>query len=82
MASDRMLQKLRRIEGQVAGIQRMIAEERECDQVLTQIMAIKSALDGVTYDLIQANMDHCLTHESPEVVRTRMARTIQLLCKM
>jgi DNA-binding FrmR family transcriptional regulator len=82
MKSEKVIRKLRRIEGQVSGIQRMIAEERECEQVLTQIMAIKSALDGVTFDLIQSNLEACLTRDAPDVVRARMERTIQLLCKM
>ena len=45
MSNEKILQNLRRIEGQVKGIQRMVTEERQCDEVLTQIMAVKAALD-------------------------------------
>ncbi|MFP5504071.1 MAG: metal-sensitive transcriptional regulator [Candidatus Sericytochromatia bacterium] len=82
MAEDKIIQHLRRIEGQVKGIQRMITEERQCDEILTQIMAIHAALDRVTTDLVQTNMATCFDNYSPEEVKERMAKTIGILCKM
>lgn len=82
MAEDKIIQHLRRIEGQVKGIQRMVSEERQCDEILTQIMAIHAALDRVTTDLVQTNMATCFDNYSPEEVKERMARTIGILCKM
>lgn len=79
--SDKILQNLRRIEGQVKGLQRMIGEERQCDEVLTQIMAVKAALDRVTSDLVETHMQTCFTKLPPEEVKVQMAKTIQLLCK-
>ena len=81
-AQEPILAHLRRIEGQVQGVQRMIAGKRQCDEILTQIMAIKSALDRVTSDLVQANMTECFDNLSPDDVRAKMAKTLAILCKM
>ena len=82
MTDDPILQNLRRIEGQVKGVQRMIAEQRQCDDVLTQIMAIKAALDRVTSDLVQTNMATCFEAYPPEEFKARLAKTIGIICKM
>lgn len=79
--SEKILQNLRRIEGQVKGLQRMISEDRPCDEVLTQILAAKAALDRVTTDLVESHMDSCFQKLSPDEVKTQMAKTIQLLCR-
>ncbi|MNF15583.1 hypothetical protein D3C80_2182600 [compost metagenome] len=59
----------------------MITEERQCDEILTQIMAAKAALDRVTSDLVESQMESCFTKLPPEEIKTQMAKTIQLLCK-
>lgn len=82
MADEKVLQHLRRIEGQVKGIQRMVTEERPCDEVLTQIMAVKAALDRVTSDLVQSTMATCFERYSADEVKDKMAKTLTLLCKM
>ena len=82
MADEKIIQNLRRIEGQVKGIQRMVTEERQCDEILTQIMAIKAALDRVTTDLVQANMVTRFDQYPPEKLKETMSKTISILCKM
>jgi len=52
--------RLRRIEGQVRGIQKMLEEGRECEEMLTQAMAIRSALDQVGARLMEYHVDKCL----------------------
>lgn len=79
--SEKILQNLRRIEGQVKGLQRMITEERTCDEILTQIMAAKAALDRVTNDLVGSQMESCFATLPPDEIKGQMAKTIQLLCK-
>lgn len=81
-SDEKILQNLRRIEGQVKGLQRMISEQRECDEILMQIMAAKAALDRVTNDLVENHMDACFADMSPSELKTRMTKTIGLLCKM
>jgi DNA-binding FrmR family transcriptional regulator len=81
MSQDRILKNLRRIEGQVKGLQRMIADGRQCDEILTQIMAAKAALDRVTSDLVECQMEACFTEMAPEALKEKMTQTIRLLCK-
>lgn len=82
MSDEKIIQNLRRIEGQVKGIQRMVTEARQCDEILTQIMAVKAALDRVTTDLVQTNMATCFDTYSPEEIKEKMAKTLGILCKM
>ena len=52
--------RLARIEGQVRGIQRMVDEDRYCIDVLTQVAAIKAALDKVALALLDDHVSHCV----------------------
>lgn len=52
--------RLRRIEGQVRGLQRMVDEDRYCIDVLTQVSAVKAALDGVALLLLQDHTSNCV----------------------
>jgi CsoR family transcriptional regulator, copper-sensing transcriptional repressor len=53
--------RLRRIEGQIRGVQRMVDEDRYCIDVLTQVSAVKAALDGVALVLLRDHVEHCVT---------------------
>lgn len=55
-----LLKRLRRIEGQVRGIQRMLLDGRECRDVITQISAASSALDQAGFRLIASQFTYCL----------------------
>ncbi len=55
-----MLIRLRRIEGQLRGIQRMLEEDRECAEVLTQLMAARSSIDQVGLMLMETHIESCL----------------------
>lgn len=57
---DDINRRLRRIEGQVRGIQKMLDEGRECEEMLTQTMAIRSAVDQVGAKLMEHHVDGCL----------------------
>jgi DNA-binding FrmR family transcriptional regulator len=52
--------RLRRIEGQVRGIQKMVEEDRYCIDVLTQVSAVKAALESVAMLLLADHVDHCV----------------------
>ena len=58
-ASDRNLKRLRRIEGQVRGLQRMVEEGRYCADVLTQIASVHEALRAVGRELMRNHLKHC-----------------------
>jgi len=62
--SVRILNRLARIEGQVRGLQRMIEEGKDCEQILAQLAAVKSALDRVGTHLISHHMKECLQDEA------------------
>jgi DNA-binding FrmR family transcriptional regulator len=59
----RLLNRLRRVEGQARGLQRMIEEGRTCEDVFTQLSAIKAALDRIGILLISHKMRDCLLEE-------------------
>jgi DNA-binding FrmR family transcriptional regulator len=56
-----LINRLKRIEGQVRGIQRMIQEDRYCVDILVQIAAIKSAIEQVALVLIEDHTRHCVS---------------------
>jgi len=59
---DAVLKRLRRIEGQVRGLQRMVEQETYCIDVLTQVSATKRALESVALNLLDEHLSHCVTH--------------------
>ncbi len=54
------LKRLRRIEGQVRGLQRMVDEDVYCIDILTQVSAVKSALQSVSVGLVEDHLGHCV----------------------
>jgi CsoR family transcriptional regulator, copper-sensing transcriptional repressor len=57
---EQLLNRLRRIEGQVGGIERMVEDDRYCIDVLTQISAVQAALDKVALGLLDDHAHHCV----------------------
>ena len=58
-AKDRNLKRLRRIEGQVRGLQKMVEEERYCADIMTQISSVHEALRAVGRELMRNHLRHC-----------------------
>ena len=58
---SRNLKRLRRIEGQVRGLQKMVEEDRYCADILTQISSVHEALRGVGRELMRNHLKHCAT---------------------
>ena len=57
---ERVLNRLRRISGQVGGVEKMVADERYCIDILTQVSAIQAALDKVSLALLDDHARHCV----------------------
>ena len=57
---DDVLKRLRRIEGQARGLQRMVEEDQYCIDVLTQVAAMTKALQSVSLMLLDDHLDHCV----------------------
>ncbi len=60
-----VLKRLRRIEGQVRGVERMVEEDRYCIDVVTQVTAIQAALDKVALELLSDHAAHCVIGAAP-----------------
>lgn len=59
-AKDDYLKRLRRIEGQARGLQRMVEEDTYCIDILTQVTAMTSALEAVALGLLEDHLSHCV----------------------
>ena len=59
-SKDQLLERLARIEGQVGGIERMVEQDRYCIDVLTQIQAVRAALNRVESEMLKTHLGHCI----------------------
>lgn len=83
-----VLARLRRIEGQVRGLQRMVEDDTYCIEVLTQVSAATRALQSVAVQLVDEHLRHCVAHaihsddaaESERII-TEASRAIERLVK-
>lgn len=57
----RLTARLNRISGQVSGINKMIEQDRECIEILNQIISTQSALKGVWKQVVKSHLQHCVT---------------------
>lgn len=77
------LRRLRRIEGQVRGLQRMVEEERYCADILMQIASVQEALRAVGRELLRNHLRHCttqaLTQGTPEQAAAMYDEVLELI---
>lgn len=84
---DDYLKRLRRIEGQARGIQRMVSEETYCIDILTQVSAMTKALQAVSIGLLEDHLNHCVVNaarsgdEEARVKVAEAARAIERLVR-
>jgi DNA-binding FrmR family transcriptional regulator len=82
LEATRILNRLARVEGQVRGLRRMVEEGKECEQILAQLAAVRSALDGVGAHLISHHMRECFKGEvGVEVDPAALERAFQIFYK-
>jgi DNA-binding FrmR family transcriptional regulator len=82
-ASKEQLQtRLRRIEGQVRGVQGMVEEDRYCIDVLTQIAAVQAALDKVALGLLDGHAHSCVIGAEPEEQDARTAEMMAAIGRL
>jgi len=83
---EKVIARLRRIEGQVRGLERMIEEESPCEDILTQVMAARSALDQAALQMIRQHMEHCIPDvlggEDGAEIRNRLRRVLELMLRI
>lgn len=63
---DAILKRLRRVEGQVRGIERMVTEDKYCIEILDQVSAATKALQAVALELLDEHLSHCVAHAVSE----------------
>ena len=73
-AKDDYLKRLRRIEGQVRGIARMVDEDTYCIDVLTQVSAVTKALQAVSLGLLEDHISHCVVEAAAESEEAKDAK--------
>ena len=76
---EALVNRMRRIEGQARGIERMITEERYCIDILTQIAAVSTALETVALKILDDHVNHCVRGalaSGDEVVATEKSREL------
>lgn len=77
----KIVNRLRRLEGQIRGLQTMIENGQECDAVLTQVMAAKSALNQVGLHVVGHAMKRCLIDESADTREDVIDEAIKVFLK-
>jgi CsoR family transcriptional regulator, copper-sensing transcriptional repressor len=80
-AVKRVRDRLRRAEGQVRGVQRMLDESRPCEEVVAQLLAARSALDQVIREVISERVTECVATLPPAEARAAVSRAVGLLVR-
>jgi DNA-binding FrmR family transcriptional regulator len=82
MAADELksvLNRLKRAQGQIAGIIRMIEEGRDCEDVITQLAAVSRALDRAGFAIIATGLQHCMAGDQAAGDQDRMRARLEKL---
>lgn len=74
--------RLRRVEGQIRGIARMLEDDRSCEDVITQLLAVRSAMDRVAKEIVHIHFDRCLRNSPPDESWEQISRIFDLLNKI
>ena len=78
-----IINRLRRVEGQLRGIQKMIAEEKDCVNIVTQLSAVRSGIDRTMGIIVAENLKQCFEHpnDNPEEQLEKREQAIQMVIK-
>jgi DNA-binding FrmR family transcriptional regulator len=79
ISKEALLNRLRRVEGQIRGIERMIEDGRDCESIITQLGAVHAAIEGVGGLLLRNYMRFCFNKKTPECANIEsLARAIAI----
>ena len=83
LEEKRILNRLKRTEGQIRGIQKMIDEEKECIDIITQLSAVRSSIDRVMGMIVAENLKNCFEHpdKNPEDQAQKLEQAINMIIK-
>lgn len=79
MSTEEITNRLKRVEGQIRGLQRMVEEQRECEAILTQLMAARAALDRVGLLVADNYVQECVLTADGDLARQRVGRVLELV---
>jgi DNA-binding FrmR family transcriptional regulator len=84
-SKDDYLKRLRRIEGQVRGLQRMVESDQYCIDILTQVSAVTKALQAVSLGLLEDHVGHCVmdaARESDQAAQTKVREATEAIARL
>ena len=82
---DDYLRRLRRIEGQARGLQRMVEDEQYCIDILTQVAAMTKALQAVSIGLVEEHLNHCVVdaaRSSDDEAREKITEAMEAISRL
>ena len=79
--ASRLQHRLRRAEGQVRAVQRMLDEQRPCEDVVMQLLAARSALDRVIRQVLTERIAECVVTLPPDQAQQAVARALSLIAR-
>ncbi len=79
MSTAEITNRLKRVEGQVRGLQRMVEEQRDCEAILTQLMAARAALDRVGLLVADNFVQECVMIDDMEATRERVGHVLAMV---
>jgi len=82
---DDYLRRLRRIEGQARGLQRMVEDEQYCIDILTQVAAMTKALQAVSIGLVEEHLNHCVVdaaRSSDEEAHEKITEAMEAISRL
>ena len=83
MTNSKYITRLKRSEGQLRGIQKMMEEERDCVDIITQLTAVRSSVDRIIELMITDNLTSCINDplEDPQAQKERLEKAVKYLIK-
>ncbi|MFQ6810383.1 MAG: metal-sensitive transcriptional regulator [Streptococcus sp.] len=83
MIRSKYITRLKRSEGQLRGIQKMMEEERDCIDIITQLTAVRSSVDRIIELMITENLTTCINDpvEDPQAQKERLEKAVKYLIK-
>ena len=83
MTKSKYITRLKRSEGQLRGIQKMMEEERDCVDIITQLTAVRSSVDRIIELMITENLTSCINDplEDPQAQKERLEKAVKSLIK-
>jgi CsoR family transcriptional regulator, copper-sensing transcriptional repressor len=80
---ESLVARLKRVEGQIRGIQRMLEEDRVCEDIVTQVMAARTALDQVSVRLLDHHISRCMCSDAdPDEAMKNMQHALKLWMRL